>query len=75
MVKEGFIMFKEYMTGSTDPVVQAVVRAAADISSGLFSLKEASNFYKVNSNSIVRFMAESAEYDVVFNKRKSDENI
>ena len=68
-------MFKEYMTGSTDPVVQAVVRAAADISSGLFSLKEAANLYKVNSNSIVRFMAESAEYDVVFNKRKSDENI
>ena len=72
MVKEGVIMFKEYMMGTTDPVVQAVVRAASDISNGVFSVKESSNFYNVSSDVIVRFMSESAEYDVVFNKRESE---
>jgi hypothetical protein len=75
MVKEGAIMFKEYMMGTTDPTVQAVVRAAADINNGVFSLREAANFYKVSSDSIVRFMSESADYDVVFNREKPNENI
>ena len=72
MVKEGVIMFKEYIMGTPDPVVLEVVRAASDISNGVFILKEASNFYKVSSDVIVRFMSESAEYDVVFNKRESE---
>lgn len=68
-------MFKEYMTGSADPEVQAVVKAAADISSGVFSLQESAKFYKVAPSTIVRFMAESAEYDVIFNKRGNNENL
>lgn len=71
MVKEINIMFKEYMTGALTPEVQAVLKASQDIASGLFSLQEAANFYKVPAKSIVQFMAESAEYDVIFNKRET----
>jgi hypothetical protein len=49
MVKEKVIMFKKYMLeGTLDPEVQAVFRAAADISNGVFSLQEAANHYKLH---------------------------
>ena len=48
MAKEKVIMFKKYMLeGTLDPEVQAVFRAAADISNGVFSLQEAANHYKL----------------------------
>jgi len=69
MVTEGVMIFKEYMlNGTMDPEVQAVFKAAADISNGVFSLQEAANFYKVHPAVIVRFIAESAEYDMIFHK-------
>jgi hypothetical protein len=70
MVKEGAIMiFKQYMLeGTMDPEVQAVFKAAADISNGVFTLTEAAKFYKVHPAVIVQFIAESAEYDMIFHK-------
>jgi len=64
-------MFKEYMTGTLTPEVQAVLKASQDIASGVFSLQEAVKFYRVPAKAIVQFMAESAEYDVIFNKRET----
>jgi hypothetical protein len=62
-------MFKEYMmSGTMNPEVQAVFKAAADISNGVFSLQEAAKFYKVPAPIIVQFIAESSEYDMVFSK-------
>ena len=68
-------MFREYMLkGTMNPVVQAVFKAAADISNGVFSLKEAANFYKVHPAVIVQFIAESTEYDMIFSKRGDDDS-
>ena len=62
-------MFREYMLkGTMNPEVQAVFKAAADISNGVFSLKEAANFYKVHPAVIIQFIAESTEYDMIFSK-------
>ena len=62
-------MFREYMLkGTMNPEVQAVFKAAADISNGVFSLKEAANFYKVHPAVIVQFIAERTEYDMIFSK-------
>ena len=62
-------MFREYMLkGTMNPEVQAVFKAAADINNGVFSLKEAANFYKVHPAVIVQFIAESTEYDMIFSK-------
>ena len=53
-------MFKEYMVkGTMNPEVQAVFKAAADISNGVFSLKEAAQHYKVHPAVIVQFISES----------------
>ena len=69
MAKEKVIMFKKYMLeGTLDPEIQAVFKAAADISDGVFSLQEASNHYKVHPSVIVQFIAESTEYDMIFSK-------
>ena len=55
MAKEKVIMFKKYMLeGTLDPEVQAVFRAAADISNGVFSLQEAANHYKLHPTEIGR---------------------
>ena len=60
-------MFKKYMLeGTLDPEIQAVFKAAADISNGVFSLQEAANHYKVHPSVIVQFIAESTEYDMIF---------
>ena len=63
-------MFKEYMTngGELSPEVQAVMKASADIAKGVFSLQEAAKFYRVSANEVIRFIAESTEYDMIFNK-------
>jgi hypothetical protein len=62
-------MFKEYMVkGTMNPEVQAVFKAAADISNGVFSLKEAAQHYKVHPAVIVQFISESAEYDMIFSR-------
>lgn len=69
MVEEGIMIFKEYMlNGTMDPEVQAVFKAAADISNGVFSLSEAANFYKVHPSVVVQFITESAKYDMIFNR-------
>ena len=49
-------------------------KAAADINNGVFSLKEAANFYKVHPAVIVQFIAESSEYDMVFSKRGDNDS-
>ncbi len=68
-------MFREYMLkGTMNPEVQAVFKAAADISNGVFSLKEAANFYKVHPAVIVQFIAESTEYDMIFSKRGDNDS-
>ena len=68
-------MFTEYMLkGTMNPEVQAVFKAAADINNGVFSLKEAANFYKVHPAVIVQFIAESTEYDMIFSKRGDDDS-
>ena len=68
-------MFREYMLkGTMNPEVQAVFKAAADINNGVFSLKEAANFYKVHQTVIVQFIAESSEYDMVFSKRGDNDS-
>lgn len=68
-------MFREYMLkGTMNPEVQAVFKAAADINNGVFSLKEAANFYKVHPAVIVQFIAESTEYDMIFSKRGDDDS-
>ena len=62
-------MFREYMLkGTMNPGVQAVFKAAADINNGVFSLKEAANFYKVHPAVIVQFISESTEYDMIFSR-------
>lgn len=63
-------MFEDYMQGKLTPEVQAVMRAASDIASGVFSLREAAKFYQLSPEQIIRFMTESAEYDVVFRKER-----
>jgi len=68
-------MFREYMLkGTMNPEVQAVFKAAADINNGVFSLKEAANFYKVHPAVIVQFIAESTEYDMIFSKRGDNDS-
>ena len=62
------------MSGTMDPEVQAVFKAAADINNGVFSLKEAANFYKVHPAVIVQFIAESTEYDMIFSKRGDNDS-
>ena len=59
-------MFEDYMQGKLTPEVQAVMRAASDIAGGVFSLREAAKFYQVSPEQIIKFIAESAEYDIVF---------
>jgi phage antirepressor YoqD-like protein len=48
------------------------MRAASDIASGVFSLREAAKFYKLAPEQIIRFMTESAEYDVVFRREGAE---
>ena len=68
-------MFKEYMVkGTMNPEVQAVFKAAADISNGVFSLTEAAKHYKVHQAVIVQFISESAEYDMVFSRRGDNDS-
>ncbi len=59
-------MFEDYMQGKLTPEIQAVMRAASDIASDVYSLREAAKFYQLSPESIVRFIRESAEYDIVF---------
>ena len=65
-------MFEDYMQGKLTPEIQAVMRAASDIASGVFSLREAAKFYKLSPEKIIRFMTESAEYDVVFRREGAE---
>jgi len=65
-------MFEDYMQGKLTPEIQAVMRAASDIASGVFSLREAAKFYKLSPEQIIRFMTESAEYDVVFRREGAE---
>jgi phage antirepressor YoqD-like protein len=65
-------MFEDYMQGNLTPEVQAVMRAASDIASGVFSLREAAKFYQLSPEQIIRFMTESAEYDVVFRREEAE---
>jgi hypothetical protein len=65
-------MFEDYMQGKLTPEIQAVMRAASDIASGVYSLREAAKFYQLSPESIIRFMTESAEYDVVFRKEGAE---
>lgn len=68
-------MFREYMLkGTMNPEVQAVFKAAADISSGVFSLKEAAQHYKVHPAVIVQFIAESTEYDMIFSREGDNDS-
>tara|TARA_R110002167_G_scaffold66410_4_gene187918 strand:- start:4912 stop:5133 length:222 start_codon:yes stop_codon:yes gene_type:complete len=69
--KENSVMFKRYMTeGTLDPEVQAVFKASEDIANGVMSLQDAAKFYRVSSEAIVQFIAESSEYDFVFNRER-----
>tara|TARA_B110000879_G_C10963722_1_gene428606 strand:- start:578 stop:784 length:207 start_codon:yes stop_codon:yes gene_type:complete len=66
-------MFKEYMTsGELNPEVQATMKAATDIANGVLSLREASKLYNIDQDQIVKFIAESSEYDMHVKRR--DEN-
>ena len=66
-------MFKEYMTsGELNPEVQATMKAASDIANGVLSLREASKLYNIDQDQIVKFIAESSEYDMHVERR--DEN-
>ena len=66
-------MFKEYMTsGELNPEVQATMKAATDIANGVLSLREASKLYNIDQDQIVKFIAESSEYDMHVERR--DEN-
>ena len=66
-------MFKEYMTsGELNPEVQATMKAASDIANGVLSLREASKLYNIEQDQIVKFIAESSEYDMHVERR--DEN-
>ena len=66
-------MFKEYMTsGELNPEVQATMKAASDIANGVLSLREASKLYNIAQDQIVKFIAESSEYDMHVERR--DEN-
>ena len=66
-------MFKEYMTsGELNPEVQATMKAATDIANGVLSLREASKLYNIAQDQIVKFIAESSEYDMHVKRR--DEN-
>ena len=63
-------MFKEYMTsGELNPEVQATMKAATDIANGVLSLREASKLYNIAQDQIVKFIAESSEYDMHFDRR------
>ena len=64
-------MFKEYMTsGELNPEVQATMKAASDIANGVLSLREASKLYNIAQEQIVKFIAESSEYDVHVERRE-----
>jgi len=56
-------VFKEYMQGGLTPEIQALLRAQVDIKQGLFSIKQAANFYDVEIMDIINFITESQEYD------------
>lgn len=63
-------MFKEYMTtGELNPEVQATMKAASDIANGVLSLREASKLYSIEQDQIVKFIAESSEYDMHVERR------
>tara|TARA_B110000967_G_scaffold19941_1_gene18592 strand:+ start:661 stop:867 length:207 start_codon:yes stop_codon:yes gene_type:complete len=63
-------MFKEYMTsGELNPEVQATMKAASDIANGVLSLREASKLYSIAQEQIVKFISESSEYDMHFDRR------
>ena len=63
-------MFKEYMTsGELNPEVQATMKAATDIANGVLSLREASKLYNIDQDQIVKFIAESSEYDMHVKRR------
>ena len=63
-------MFKEYMTsGELNPEVQATMKAASDIANGVLSLREASKLYNIEQDQIVKFIAESSEYDMHVERR------
>lgn len=63
-------MFKEYMTsGELNPEVQATMKAATDIANGVLSLREASKLYNIAQEQIVKFIAESSEYDMHVERR------
>lgn len=64
-------MFTLYMTeGTCDPEVQALFKASEDIANGVMSLQDAAKFYRVSSEAVVQFIAESSEYDFVFNRER-----
>jgi hypothetical protein len=56
-------VFKEYMQGGLTPEIQALLKAQVDIQQGLFSIKQAANFYDVEIMDIINFITESQEYD------------
>jgi len=56
-------VFKEYMQGGLTPEIQALLKAQVDIKQGLFSIKQAANFYDVEIMDIINFITESQEYD------------
>ena len=70
-------MFKDYMVsgGELSPEVQAVMKAARDVANGTFEVTQAALFYQISSGKVVDFIHESAEYDMIFNKRETNENI
>jgi hypothetical protein len=53
-------VFKEYMQGGLTPEIQ-----------GLFSIKQAANFYDVEIMDIINFITESQEYDEYSRNYKS----
>ncbi len=66
-------MFKQYMTtGELNPEVQATMKAANDIANGVLSLREAAKLYNIAQDQIVKFIAESAEYDMHFDRRENN---
>ena len=64
-------MFKQYMTsgGELNPEVQATMKAASDIATGVLSLREAAIFYNIAQEQIVKFISESSEYDMIVDRR------
>ena len=51
------------MQGGLTPEIQALLKAQVDIKQGLFSIKQAANFYDVEIMDIINFITESQEYD------------